>query len=62
MMTTNDDDLGRFRCWLCSGMNVTQLHKRRVLVSTCRDCGAHRKTPRFDADDDAYFGQPSREQ
>jgi len=61
-MSELSDVLGRFRCWLCSGMNVTHLHRRTVIVSTCRDCGARRTTTRLDADDDAYFGQPRRAQ
>lgn len=61
MSALRDDQLRRHQCWLCSGMNVTHLHTRCVIVSTCRDCGARCKTPRFDPDDDAYFGQPHRE-
>jgi hypothetical protein len=61
MSALHDDQLRRFQCWLCSGMNVTHVHKLRVILSTCRDCGARRKTPGFDADDKAYFGQPGHE-
>lgn len=61
-MSALNDEPGRFRCWLCAGLNVSHLHRRTVIVSTCRDCGARRKTPRFEPDDDVYFGQPRVEE
>jgi hypothetical protein len=48
------NELGRFRCWLCAGLNVTHVHKKTMIVSICRDCGALRRSKRKKADGEAY--------